>query len=396
MSVESRQVFLHVGMPKTGTTFVQSVLHASRDQLHAQGVALLPQTRQEHFWVGLDVRGVVHPEHDPPRAQTALERFRRSLTVVDTPRVLFSDELVGGAGDESIGRFVQACGDAEVHVIVTVRSLSRLLPSAWQQRVQDASPQTFDDFLAKVRAGEGWVGERFRANNDVRDIIARWSQHVPLERIHVVTMPGAGQDPRSLLQRFCDVVGVDPEGFDEGDAVRNPSLGRVQAELLRAVNQDVPKELRSRHHYVAVSKRWLTVEHLTRQESQPVRLPAEAREWCADWSQEIIDFLRHSPVQVVGDLDDLRAPDRDFEDQPPVTAEQVADSAIRALRSISLERVEETAARRAEQKARREQAEQERRARAAAARAAAEAAAKVPPPSLPRRAVRKVRRVLGG
>ena len=44
------KVFLHIGLPKTGTTFVQSMLWAHRDRLRSQDVLLPGRERRDHLW----------------------------------------------------------------------------------------------------------------------------------------------------------------------------------------------------------------------------------------------------------------------------------------------------------------------------------------------------------
>ena len=146
----TRRLYLHVGMPKTGTTYVQSVLHAGAERLAEQGLTLLPRTRRGSFRLSSAVRG------DGDRGP--VDRFAERLREVATPRVLTSDELLGAASPDQIADLLTACGDAEVHVVVSVRSLSRLLPSTWQQRVQQRGESPpLEEFLAAVTSREGDV-----------------------------------------------------------------------------------------------------------------------------------------------------------------------------------------------------------------------------------------------
>lgn len=53
------RVYLHVGAPKTGTTFLQGVLGKNRDTLKQQGVWLPGASAEDHFRAGFDL-GAVH------------------------------------------------------------------------------------------------------------------------------------------------------------------------------------------------------------------------------------------------------------------------------------------------------------------------------------------------
>src|SRR3954451_9965956 len=50
-----RRVIVHVGAPKTGTSFVQDVLWLNREALAAQGVLYPAERFDEHFLAALDL-----------------------------------------------------------------------------------------------------------------------------------------------------------------------------------------------------------------------------------------------------------------------------------------------------------------------------------------------------
>ncbi len=53
-----RRVFVHIGEPKTGTTFLQQVMWRNRAELAAQGVVLPGHHPQDHFRASQDLRGI--------------------------------------------------------------------------------------------------------------------------------------------------------------------------------------------------------------------------------------------------------------------------------------------------------------------------------------------------
>ena len=58
-------VYLHIGEPKTGTTFVQQVMWRNRAALAAQGVVLPGHHPQDHFRASQDLRGIEKLPSDP-------------------------------------------------------------------------------------------------------------------------------------------------------------------------------------------------------------------------------------------------------------------------------------------------------------------------------------------
>ena len=88
----TRRCFLHVGSPKTGTSYLQSVLWQSRTPLAAQGITL-PLRRPDHFFLTLQLRGRYNPQVDPPRAAGVLDRLDAALARSEGD-VLITHELL--------------------------------------------------------------------------------------------------------------------------------------------------------------------------------------------------------------------------------------------------------------------------------------------------------------
>lgn len=71
---------------------------------------------------------------------------------------------------------------------------------------------------------------------DAPRILNRWRPHVPVERLHIVTVPPSGAKPNELWNRFAQVLGVKADGYDLEGLNSNPSLDAVQTEVLRRFN----------------------------------------------------------------------------------------------------------------------------------------------------------------
>ena len=54
------KVFLHIGLPKTGTTYLQTVMWADRERMRAQGVLLPGRERRDRDHRG---KGDANPRH---------------------------------------------------------------------------------------------------------------------------------------------------------------------------------------------------------------------------------------------------------------------------------------------------------------------------------------------
>lgn len=347
MAAARGQIYLHVGMPKTGTTYLQATFEKSREQLLRHGVELLPPTRDEAYWLSLSVLERLHADRDPAEAFASWDDFVAAASASRSPRLLVSEELLGGASPEQLHRLVGAVSEREAHVVLTVRGLAQLLPSTWQQRIQQGSrAPALEDFVDRIVARRGRLADKWWRERGVQSVVERWAAEVPPSRVHVVVVPRQRSAGSSLLDRFCEVVDV-PAGelvTDHGDS--NPALGRAQAELLRLVKEQVPRELMDRHGYVPVGKWWLAHRHLAPQGGTPPRMPVRFRDWCEAEARSTIAFLRASGVDLVGDVDDLLPDDVDFDDAAAPTETELLAAAVQALASIGVERTERQVARR--------------------------------------------------
>lgn len=329
------RVYLHIGLPKTGTSYLQSVCAASEQALEDQGLALLPRSGTTAFRVMLDLRDELRPELDPAEHFGALDLLAADVRAEALPRSLVSQELLSLASAEQVGRLVTALAGSEVHVVLTVRDLARQLPSLWQQQVKARGVTSFEAFLDRVVADDSGTARGY----DVLAVLDQWRTHVPAERIHVVTVPRPGS-ATGLPTRFCRVLGIDPASLDSEEVEGNLSIGLAQAELLRRVNLALGDRLpHARAGYRGPGKRFLAETVLIQQDGVPPRLPVRMRPWVEERSRQIIKTLRAEGYDVVGDLDEL-VPDSSVfvPDDLQVTDTQLLDVATEALATVLVER----------------------------------------------------------
>jgi hypothetical protein len=298
------RVFLHVGSPKTGTTFLQNLLWAQRDLAREQGLLLPMERFHDHYLATLDVRGLIADPIYPRRAVGMWDRIAAEAR--EWPgTVLVSHELFAGADAEQASRAVAALGtDAEVHVVLTVRDLVRQISAEWQEHVKHRATTSFEQFVAGLRADSARTSWFWQVQ-DFASVLERWGTGLPAERLHVVTVPPSGTDPTVLWDRFATLLGLDPSSFDTELERSNTSLGLEQAELLRRVNAALGDRLPLPGPYPAVVKNVLAHEVLEPRQGTRLALSAADTEYAVAESRAIADRLRAAGVDVVGDLDEL-------------------------------------------------------------------------------------------
>ena len=304
------KVLLHIGEPKTGTTFLQHVMWRNRDELSAQGVVLPGHHPQDHYRASQDLRGIPKLASDPAGSWTG-EWEILARQAQQAPRVgVISHELFSAADPEQAERAVRSLQPAEVHVVVTVRDMATLLPAEWQETVKHRNAKGFTEWLEDVIDRESYSADRrqwwFWRVHDTIAVLGIWAQYVPPERIHVITVPPRGSDNALLWQRFASLLDVDPASVDITRARPNASLGLPEIEFLRRLNEVLPEEVPDWFYMWNVKEGVAHRALAARPREGRLVIPAEREEWAGKQADVLVEALGESDYDVVGDLDELR------------------------------------------------------------------------------------------
>jgi hypothetical protein len=300
----ARLVYFHIGLPKTGTTYLQTVMWNNRDELRRQGVLLPGESSRQHLWASGVVREDPHLDRRGPDALQAWDLLVGEINAWAGTAVV-SHEFFAGATSEQVKRALSDLGDAEVNVVVTARDTLSLVTARWQEFVKNGSTAPIDGY--PLREETDPANEWDWGTMDLGDVLRRWGASVPADHVHVLTLPKQGEPPETLWLRFADLLGIDPSTCATEDAVQNESLGVVEVELLRQVNaslegfssaQDRGTWIRG---YLAQGK--LVPRHGEKFWPSPERV-AELRAR----GDRIVDEVVAGGYHVIGDVDDLRTP----------------------------------------------------------------------------------------
>jgi hypothetical protein len=334
------KVLLHIGEPKTGTTFLQHVMWRNRDELSAQGVVLPGHHPQDHYRASQDLRGIPKLASDPAGSWTG-EWEILARQAQQAPRVgVISHELFSAADPEQAERAVRSLQPAEVHVVITVRDMATLLPAEWQETVKHRNAKGFTEWLEDVIDRESYSADRrqwwFWRVHDTMAILGIWAQYVPPQRIHVITVPPRGSDNALLWQRFAALLEVDPASVDISRARPNASLGLPEIEFLRRLNEVLPEEVPDWFYMWNVKEGVAHRALAARPREGRLVIPAEREEWAGKQADVLVEALSESDYDVVGNLEELRplpvtGPAASSADQP---AELVLDAAVHAAAAM--------------------------------------------------------------
>jgi hypothetical protein len=339
----SRIVYLHIGAPKTGTTYVQDRLTVNartlaRHGVHVPTTSLLVSPALAHFRGALDLLGQDWggpPGHAEGSWDALMRKVRRR-----SGTVVISHEILAPARPEHVARAMRDLAGSEVHVVYTARDLARQVPAAWQESVKQGRKWSYASFLRRFERGKTW----FHRALDLPQVLDTWGAGLPPERVHVVTVPPKrlrDQHGDLLWQRMCGVLGVDPAWAPVESDRANPSLGIAETQVVRQLNRRVARVVRRETRYDTLVRDMLAQGELAKRDSAAVRLPPDRFDWVEEQSDRWIEWLRGSGVDVVGDVEELRPvrppADQRWRDPDRVRPRRQLEAALDALAAMTTE-----------------------------------------------------------
>lgn len=333
----ANRVFLHVATPKSGTTYLQSVLWQNAETLRNAGL-LLPGTFQTHYTAAKGVTQRRRMREVDIDIGTAWGRLAKQTNRWPGD-ALICHELFAPASAEQAEAAKSALDTPETHLVLTARALHKQLPASWQEGLKGGGMLPFDKYVDHVRSNRG-KGQWFWSVQDLGDVALRWGEGLPADRVHIVTVPPNSVDPTLLWRRYASVYGIDPAACNVDVPKRNVSLGCVEAELLRRVHSRQDPRFRKgpERSYVPWTRKLLAVKILGQRHSAPFGLPAGARDWVSERTAAMVREVNDRGYHVVGDLADL-----DWQPPPPEArlVSSVTDEEVDELCAWTITRLQE-------------------------------------------------------
>ncbi len=306
-----RTVIVHVGAPKTGTSYVQDLLFTHREKLAEEGTLYPADRFDAHFLAALDLMELQWGGLEK-QAVGAWDRLAAQVRAW-SGTVIISHEILATATPAQVQRAFASFGeDTEVHVLISARDLVRQVPAEWQENIKHRRVVGYRDYLDKVTdpSRRGTLASWFWGVQEVPDILERWGATLPPEQVHVVTVPPPDA-PRGLLwDRFAQVFGLDAATYATDTGRHNPSLGVPETALIRRINARVNNGVLANEDYRQFVRELLAHQRLSaRADSPRLTLPPDVRAWATELSETWIEVLSSKGYDVVGSLDDLRPAD---------------------------------------------------------------------------------------
>lgn len=331
----TERLYLHVGAPKSGTTYLQQVLELNRPALAAAGMLVVGERHLDRIHAAMVVREDPRLAKLPRRAQEAWTRLVSQIRAWEGSTAVLSYELFAGASADQVRRALADLDGLEVHVVITARDLAAAVPSAWQERLKFALTTPLEEWKprpesAGPRAEWGW------RTLDPAGVARRWGADLPPDRVHVVTVPRRGSRPELLWERFSEALGLDVPGLDLKPQRSNESLGVAAAELLRRVNVALADRLPGNREQAVWIRDTLAHGVLAGLGGDRIGLTEAQYADALARSEKAIAELRAAGYAVHGDLDEIAATRGEERTPGQATDAEVAAAGAAAVAELLL------------------------------------------------------------
>jgi hypothetical protein len=338
----SERVLLHVGTPKTGTSYLQEVLFRNQPVLAEAGITYPADRFDGQFLAALDLMklpwGGLQAE-----AIGAWDRLAAAVREASGTAIV-SHEILATASRAQVGQALQSVGHGdgvEVHVVLSVRDLVRQIPAEWQENVKHRAQLKYAAFLEQIKdpTRASRIGSWFWGVQAIPEILDRWADDLPPERVHLVTVPPLGGAPELLWKRFSQAFGLDGIDLDLEADRTNPSLGVPETALIRRINRRANAVLPPAD-YRPLVRELLAHQTLSRRAASPrLTLPPELYGWVQEVTASYVAEIERRGYDVIGDLADLAgAPvPATYEDPDRPREHQVSSAAVDAVTALLLD-----------------------------------------------------------
>jgi hypothetical protein len=223
--------------------------------------------------------------------------------------VVVSSESLCHAGPRQATALCEELRAAPVRVVITLRPLAEIVPSAWQEYVKSGWTVAYEEFLQSVlrnRPAADGPTPTFWQRHDHGRLVRRWSSVVGAESVVVVVADA--HEPDHVLRAFESLAGLPARTLVAGVGPVNRSLRAAEIEFVRAVNHEAHQLVRWEvfNALLREGANLALVEGRVPDPGEPsIGLPRWAGDAAAEFGRDAITEIRREGVHVIGDLEAL-------------------------------------------------------------------------------------------
>ncbi|CAN5886172.1 hypothetical protein BH24ACT6_BH24ACT6_16900 [soil metagenome] len=330
------EVLAHIGAHKTGSSAVQAAFSTHRQALRKRGV-MYPGSSRSQYGAGLQAVGRTRGWDPVEPGKQTWERLAKQIAATDE-KVVISAESLTDARPDQVPRIVKDLGGSRTRIVITLRPLELVIPSAWQQSVKSGLRIPYRKWMKDIIKGPAQSKRTpaFWVRHDHGALVERWAEVVGADRLTAVVL-GANRK-LDVLEVFEDLIGLERGTLrSPPDARTNRSLSAAEIEAIRRLNEWARGSLRHTTYHRLLREG--AVEALVENRSpgpdeRKMYVPQGAIERVRDFGLEAASRIDATGVNVVGDLKDLSPTGSVSQDELPEPEEVPIDAAAMLLRGV--------------------------------------------------------------
>jgi hypothetical protein len=306
-----KQLVLHVGFHKSGTSALQESFFAQRKELEAQGTLYPSVGWQAHHRVAWAIARKRWGWKDRGGKTTPYSTWIRMIWRIrlsKARKVVLSSEFLSELSLNQIQQLNKQVSGRQVKVLFTLRPFVKLLGSSYQQYLKFGLKEDYVTWLHSVLdvPGKSKFNPTFWKRHMHGDVVGRWAEVFGTENVSVVIVDE--QKPEVLFDSVNEYLDL-PSGFLKPQPTgSNRSLSLEEMTLLLELNKRFPKERNWTEYLTFIRNGY--VRELT--DKIPVKVGKEklpTPRWAIEAGNKIAaqskQRLKELGVKVYGDLDSL-------------------------------------------------------------------------------------------
>lgn len=333
-----RSRLFYIGLPKTGTTAMQTTASSKREALLEAGVRY-PGVGMNHR---LAIAALMGKRIGWDGAVPQRKHWTSMMSEVEADqrnRIWISHEFACEAGDAAAELFASKLGEP-VHVAITLRNYASTLASVWQQSKKIGNAQPFEAWLRRV-LGVSSASKPSSVPDSIGNqggIVERWASIVGKQNVTVIVVDKGR--PKLLAHSFEDLLGL-PRDFlsaQTGGFTSNRSMSLPEAELLQRLNTQIKgKDVSWTDHLNLIQRgavKSLLTNRVPGEDEDRILVPDWAAEVATTRGNEVAERIEASGVRVVGNLGTLYELSPTAHGSQPTVDSVPMDAAIEAMMGL--------------------------------------------------------------
>jgi hypothetical protein len=306
-----KQLILHVGFHKSGTSALQETFSAQREELRAAGFLYPSIGRKAHHRIAWALTQRAWGWKKRGGEVTPFKHFSKMASLINrsnSPKVVLSSEFFSELTAEQIQKVVSGIRGREVKILFTLRPLAKLLGSSYQQYLKYGTKADYVEWLLSVldEPGVSKINPTFWQRHMHGEVISKWVDAFGKDNVSVLIVDESR--PEFLYESLNEYLGLAPGFLKPQVTGSNRSLSLEEVSLLLELNRRFPKEREWNEYLVFIRNGYIRqlTDHVPLNEgSKKLLTPKWAVEKANALATESKKKIKDLGVKVYGDIETL-------------------------------------------------------------------------------------------